>query len=93
MAQELLGLCMTCIHREVCTSRKGYKPPVFHCEEFDCGATEQVRETAVAREKDTSAGDEAGSTARIGLCATCENRDSCALSASPGGVWHCEEYR
>jgi hypothetical protein len=29
----------------------------------------------------------------MGLCCNCENRDSCTLQDSPGGIWHCEEYR
>jgi hypothetical protein len=26
------------------------------------------------------------------LCASCAKRDSCTVSKSEGGVWHCEEY-
>jgi hypothetical protein len=28
-----------------------------------------------------------------GLCANCENRDTCLMPHPEGGVWHCEEYR
>ena len=36
---------------------------------------------------------EAPLDATLGLCCNCENRGSCTLQNSPGGVWHCEEYR
>jgi len=28
-----------------------------------------------------------------GLCANCEERDSCRFPRPQGGVWRCEEYR
>jgi len=59
------------------------------CEEFDDSTPLEVaRQTVLVVKKKKAALDVA-----MGLCCDCANRDTCTLQGSPGGVWHCEEYR
>ncbi len=30
--------------------------------------------------------------AKAGLCMNCENRETCPLSKTEGGIWFCNEY-
>ena len=83
------GLCMTCNSGSVCTRRVGIKLPVLFCEEFDDSALEKVESKPVPVPENR----ETLPDTSLGLCCDCENRDSCTLQDSPGGVWHCEEYR
>jgi len=83
------GLCMTCNSSSVCMRRKGIQRPVLFCEEFD-GWMPRDAENEPAP---ASAAPQDPVDTTLGLCCNCENRDSCTLQDSPGGVWHCEEYR
>jgi hypothetical protein len=90
-----LGLCSTCNHREVCTRRPGFRPPVLSCEEFDVttpGGVEQSTPTAGAEPRRRGRQKTAEDSGRSGLCSNCDNRNACSLPKPPGGVWHCEEY-
>jgi hypothetical protein len=83
------GLCMTCNNDSTCTRRKGVKLPVLFCEEFDGWMPRDMDNgPAPVFEDEVTDPD-----TTMGLCCNCENRDSCVLQDSPGGVWHCEEYR
>ena len=83
------GLCSTCNSGSICTRRKDITLPVLFCEEFDDSTAPEEEDWPVAVPEDEET---ALDTAR-GLCCNCENRDLCTLQDSPGGVWHCEEYR
>ncbi len=83
------GLCMTCNSNSVCTRREGIKLPVLFCEEFDDSTVEILERPSLLSMADEN--DVLDRT--MGLCYNCESRDSCTLQSSPGGVWHCEEYR
>ena len=93
MGQELLGLCTTCIHREVCTSRKGFRPPILYCEEFDITAASLKGQEAAPAQSGAVAEQDSSPVRHTGLCSSCAVRKTCVLSTTPGGVWHCEEYR
>ncbi len=82
------GLCMTCNSSSVCTRRKGIELPVLFCEEFDGWMPLDMKNEPARVSEDA----EDPVDATLGLCCNCENRGSCALQDSPGGVWHCEEY-
>jgi len=88
--ERSLGLCSTCNNRAVCTQRKDLKLPVLFCEEFDDGTPEEEEESEMVSAPED---EETGRDPVQGLCCNCENRDFCTLQDSPGGVWHCEEYR
>jgi hypothetical protein len=89
---EYLGVCFSCNQMKTCTSRKGFRGPVFYCEEFDdtSPAHKETVPATTGEHEDTRA--RCVATAAIGLCADCGNRASCSLSNTPGGIWHCEEY-
>ncbi len=83
------GLCMTCNNDSTCTRRQGVRLPVLFCGEFDGWVPRDTENRPVPVFED----EETDPDTTMGLCCNCENRDSCALQSSPGGVWHCEEYR
>jgi len=88
MADQSLGLCSTCNSSAICTRRADMKLPVLFCEEFDDSAPLRANRRKVP----ASSEEDAALDTAMGLCCNCENRDSCTLRHSPGGVWHCEEY-
>ncbi len=83
------GLCSTCNSSVVCTRRKGIQLPVLFCEEFD----DSMPLEGESRPDPVIEDAECVPDTAMGLCCNCENRGSCTLQDSPGGVWHCEEYR
>ena len=96
---ECQGLCSTCNNAASCTLSRDSDRPVLECEEFD--SYELLLPKTVghpnSRPKDvaTDVGSEedVGSDNYIGLCKTCEERESCEFPKREGGVWRCEEYR
>ncbi len=88
MEEQSLGLCLTCNSMDICIKRKNIRLPVLYCEEFDDAVLPHVNSpiVVVPPQKETPL------DISMGLCCNCENRESCMLSHSPGGIWHCEEY-
>jgi len=87
--KQPLGLCSTCNSSPVCTRRKDIELPVLFCEEFEDSTSPQEESEPVPVIED----EETEPDTALGLCCNCGNRDFCTLQDSPGGVWHCEEYR
>jgi hypothetical protein len=83
------GLCSTCNNSPTCDGRKDIKRPVLFCEEFDGSTSPEEESPPVPVVED----EEADPDTVMGLCCNCGNRDFCTLQDTPGGVWHCEEYR
>jgi len=83
-------LCVTCIHQKDCVFAGKGKKPVMQCEEFDFMNKDiHINSENILQNENL----EAVYVQQFkGLCATCENRDSCVLKKSEAGVWHCEEY-
>jgi hypothetical protein len=69
--------------------RAGFIKPVFYCEEFDDSVAGQTATKQIA----PADSDANKLTIGQGLCTTCSSSKACALSGTPGGIWHCEEYR
>ena len=94
---EGLGLCQTCMHAPNCAFSQTRGSPVLQCEEFEAEAALPAKgETgavSAAGPGVDAAPDMNGSGKYKGLCANCENRDTCTFPKSEEGVWHCEEYR
>ena len=88
LGERPLGLCLTCNSSPICIRRKGIRPPVLFCEEFD-DSTERDEESQPAPVIEDA---EDPPEIVTGLCGDCRNRDSCTFQDTPGGVWHCEEY-
>jgi NADH:ubiquinone oxidoreductase subunit E len=94
---HLLGICDTCNHKQLCTSRKNWIGPVYDCEEFDDrdAVTPAVAADSQPFTATQSAGFEAQEEVEIyeGLCINCDSRENCGFrTASNRVVWYCEEY-
>ena len=87
---EHRDLCSTCNHAPACSNRGTPDSPMFFCEEFDA----YVPVTVDAGSRPAPAGTAIRESQKHkGLCANCENRETCTMPRPEGGVWHCEEYR
>jgi len=76
VAQELDGLCPSCIHREGWVFRKHSGKVVIQCEQYEVRASSASPNILPAR----------------GLCLNCDKAPRCHLPKETSGVWHCEEY-
>ena len=89
-------LCTTCNYGSDCVRRSHHGQPVLYCEEFD---NYQRFTRKAARKFGDYDPDEKLEMTRLvdsrsmGLCAFCENRETCANPGKAEGIWHCEEYR
>ncbi len=96
---EYRGSCSTCNNAPTCTFPRDPDRPVLQCEEFE--SYQPPPPKAVEKEDslfDTTVG--GGGAEKntdpdrlIGLCRTCEVRESCIFIKSEVGVFHCEEYQ
>ncbi len=96
---EYGGICSTCNSAASCAFSGDPDHPVLECEWFDDyqspppKAPDKQRprlETAVTGEISEEGSD---SNKFLGLCKTCNERDTCQFAKPEGGVWHCEEFR
>ena len=55
------------------------------------GSLDEMGDSAVDHGS-TENGEAALPPQEAGLCATCDNRNTCTFPKPPGGVWHCEEF-
>ncbi len=83
------SLCGGCLHEENCINRGTALKPVLECNEFECGRP-QTMDSAESLPKITSVRE---ITSYKGLCATCENNETCMYADMVTGVWNCEEYK
>ena len=92
MPETHRDLCCTCNCAATCINRGTPERPKFYCEQFDSYIPRSLVSKKVASR--AASGDKNGSdeSKYKGLCLNCENRETCTLSRSHGGVWHCEEY-
>lgn len=82
------GLCMTCKHSSSCMYLKGAVDSILNCEEFENEEKPIAKITHIQEKREDSS-----SKVFAGLCANCENRNTCTFERSESGVWHCEEYK
>lgn len=84
-------LCHCCVNLEICSFVKHSGKQVLYCEEF-VGDDGSATETTYAMHEEV---EDTGSILAVyaGLCATCDNCETCTLRKQEGGVWHCEEYK
>ena len=98
LAARSAGLCSTCNNNNngvACGYRalRGYD--ALFCEMFDIspdGRRGEVK-TRFVTVKTSAVSEETGPEVYKGLCINCENRETCRLAKSEGGIWHCEEYK
>jgi hypothetical protein len=92
------SLCENCVSKENCCNVKNDSRPVFFCEEYECGpvggsvVVKTGLESSVKSNFDPAQYVLPPSMRSMGLCATCGTRETCCLTKTKGGVWHCEEY-
>lgn len=94
---EYSGLCMTCVHSSTCAFPRRKDQPVLSCEQFAEHGKDHVETAATVRpppaEPQAQMIEVKEEPSRYkGLCATCENRETCTFPKPEGGVWHCEEF-
>ncbi|MGA2992725.1 MAG: hypothetical protein ABSD88_19825 [Candidatus Korobacteraceae bacterium] len=79
------GICSNCENLETCS----YPSPIsetWFCEEYSVApAKKELRVLPDQVEKPGNA--------KMGLCMNCEDRETCPLSKTEGGIWFCNEYR
>jgi hypothetical protein len=88
---ELEQLCPDCLELAASRYLARFGPPRERCEEC-----ERLRALGASSGESVPPRDVPADTPareRRGLCADCENRDTCVLSDAPAGVWYCSEYR
>jgi hypothetical protein len=82
------GICVNCKQSRQCLFLKNTRQPIWFCEMFEKNFTGEPEKS-----KTELAVPELPETSRlIGLCVTCEKRETCTLPKPESGVWHCEEY-
>jgi hypothetical protein len=91
------GLCTTCVHSSTCTFPRRMGEPVLSCEEFDEHGKRAAKPRGAAAPSAQAPQTQMSEATpeplqHTGLCATCENRETCTFPKLPGGVWHCEEF-
>ena len=80
------GICDTCSENRNCGLGNDEKrQPILFCEEFSTTGAQSTPPSETWKQ-DWSA------DVAVGLCGNCENRATCKLCRTPGGVWFCEEY-
>ncbi|HET9480557.1 MAG TPA: hypothetical protein VFP98_02285, partial [Candidatus Polarisedimenticolia bacterium] len=86
------GLCEICDHAPTCTFPRPRGVAVKECDEWTGLSIEapsiEIEPGFVARRRRALV-----SARPVGLCASCEAAPTCRFSRTPGGVWHCDEYR
>ena len=88
---EYLDLCATCRHADTCTYRGDGNRPVHFCEEFEAEVAESAP-PVVSHEETVDQDTIADSEQYLGICSTCERRETCTFPKPEGGVWQCEEF-
>ena len=96
--EESIGLCSTCNNAAACTYRARRGFDALFCEMFDNdvsfpGSVRDRRRMQQVQTVSRQTPEPAPQYANLGLCATCENRETCVYPRPEGGVWHCEEFR
>ncbi len=88
--KHYIGLCATCKNGPTCMFLNGVSRQILHCEEYEISDEDTAAQQDKAQENPAHAV-EPKNKAR-GLCATCENFETCSYNKPEGGVWHCEDY-
>ncbi len=88
--REIAGICSTCNHLKDCLHRLCNGHVIWFCEQFDDYVPPKPQTSATVLKMTANPGNQEG---YMGLCVNCEHRAECIHSKTPGGIWHCEEYR
>ena len=82
------SICSTCIHSGHCMYQDRSTKPIIVCDEFESEVANSKQPDILSerQEKETEGPFK-------GLCANCDNRNTCMFADSVVGIWHCEEYK
>jgi hypothetical protein len=94
LREECDELCLKCLHTSICIIRTTSESAIFYCEEYLGNENLKVPAgSPVHLSQAMETGGIENSTAALGLCVDCDNRETCTLRGPGICVWHCEEYR
>jgi len=83
------GVCAACKYYPGCIYEAPSGGVILECEQFEMGFREPEACPKPERPTRSYAKDTNGFA---GLCANCDNRETCIYPKPEGGVWRCEEY-
>jgi hypothetical protein len=91
------GLCSACKGEPTCIYPRDSGRPILNCEEFELCFMPPPETTGIASAPADCLdsgfpAQEEHSSSYPGLCANCENRETCIYPKPEGGIWHCDEY-
>jgi hypothetical protein len=92
------GICSSCVNAPSCMYVRARRGPIYQCEDHSSYIPVEPRvrrrsRTVTGSGNPDNAGNPTARRSRLrGLCASCGYAETCSLSHSEGGVWHCEEY-
>jgi len=83
------GVCAACKYDPNCIYENDSDSVILQCEQFEflCGGDDPANGI-----QDAVVFDARPDPALTGLCASCDNRETCIYPKPDGGVWRCEEY-
>ena len=93
--EPVTDLCGACAHGDDCHLRDTPIVPLHECNEYDDGSPAITADTKLLKSVPSASAQMSApaSSTLAGLCLNCDHRESCILTRSVGGVWHCEEYQ
>ncbi len=85
------GVCAACKYDPACIYEADAGHVILQCEQFELALPAQ---DALPDSNGAGASPTTGEAfyEYAGLCANCENRETCIYPKPEGGVWRCEEY-
>jgi len=83
------GICMICANSDICTIPRNLGQPLFRCEMFAVSEPPGVE----AASPQQAAGPQEAPDTTMGICCTCDDRNTCVFPKARRGVVCCEEYR
>jgi len=87
-----ISVCSNCASQEECSVLVQATAPILQCEMYQCCSL--PRPDSLGNERIVQdAKPESDDVHLLGLCANCENRQSCKWPKPVSGIWHCEDYK
>lgn len=81
------GLCDNCVERNDCTFRLNENDQKMNCNHFHPDTVHETVLRTIELNRSTNR------TYSVGLCITCDHRDSCAWRTEESVIFHCEHFK
>lgn len=78
-------LCYNCVYSGSCSIESQAKTPIFHCEEHLTKGSDERPFVANSKQTET--------TNHLGLCSSCDFKDTCSLRSENKIIINCEHYQ